>query len=46
MESLRNCWEIDFMRDTITSLIENYDSKGRYLDRDGVDQLKRLTPAA
>ncbi|MGK7922332.1 MAG: allophycocyanin subunit beta, partial [Trichodesmium sp.] len=28
------------MRDSVTSLIENYDSKGRYLDRDGVDQLK------
>jgi len=28
------------MRDTITSLIENYDAKGRYLDRDGVDRLK------
>lgn len=28
------------MRDTITSLIENYDAKGRYLDRDAVDQLK------
>ncbi len=28
------------MRDTITSLIENYDVKGRYLDRDAVDQLK------
>ena len=29
-----------FMRDTITSLIENYDAKGRYLDLDAVDQLK------
>lgn len=28
------------MRDTITSLIKNYDAKGRYLDRDGIDQLK------
>ncbi|MGK7919320.1 MAG: allophycocyanin subunit beta [Trichodesmium sp.] len=28
------------MRDTVTSLIQNYDSTGRYLDRDGVDQLK------
>ncbi|NEO58805.1 MAG: allophycocyanin subunit beta, partial [Okeania sp. SIO3B5] len=28
------------MRDTITSLIDNYDAKGRYLDRDAVDRLK------
>lgn len=28
------------MRDTVTSLIENYDVKGRYLDRDAVEQLK------
>jgi phycobilisome core component len=40
MGSLRNCWEHNFMRDTITSLIENYDVKGRYLDRDAIDRLK------
>ncbi len=28
------------MRDTVTSLIRNYDTTGRYLDRDGIDQLK------
>jgi phycobilisome core component len=28
------------MRDTVTSLIRNYDTTGRYLDRDGLDQLK------
>ncbi len=28
------------MRDAITSLIENYDITGRYLDRDAVDSLK------
>ena len=28
------------MRDTVTSLIRNYDNTGRYLDRDGIDQLK------
>jgi phycobilisome core component len=29
-----------FMRDAVTSLIENYDLKGRYLDRDALDTLK------
>ena len=28
------------MQDTITSLIKNYDIKGRYLDQNGIDQLK------
>lgn len=28
------------MRDAVTSLIENYDIKGRYLDRDAIDALK------
>ncbi len=28
------------MRDAVTSLIENYDLKGRYLDRDAMDSLK------
>lgn len=28
------------MRDAVTSLIENYDIKGRYLDRDALDTLK------
>ncbi|HEY9846610.1 MAG TPA: allophycocyanin subunit beta [Candidatus Caenarcaniphilales bacterium] len=28
------------MRDTVTSLIKNYDSTGRYLDRNAVDSLK------
>lgn len=28
------------MRDAVTSLIENYDLKGRYLDRDAIDSLK------
>jgi phycobilisome core component len=28
------------MRDAVTSLIENYDLKGRYLDRDALDTLK------
>ncbi|NJK36610.1 MAG: allophycocyanin subunit beta [Oscillatoriales cyanobacterium RM2_1_1] len=28
------------MRDTVTSLIKNYDTTGRYLDRDGLDRLK------
>ncbi|MGB3532032.1 MAG: allophycocyanin subunit beta [Microcoleaceae cyanobacterium] len=28
------------MRDTVTNLIRNYDTTGRYLDRDGIDQLK------
>ena len=28
------------MRDAVTSLIENYDVAGRYLDRDGIDRLK------
>lgn len=28
------------MRDAVTSLIENYDIKGRYLDRDAMDTLK------
>lgn len=28
------------MRDAVTSLIENYDITGRYLDRDAVDTLK------
>jgi phycobilisome core component len=28
------------MRDAVTSLIENYDLTGRYLDRDAVDSLK------
>jgi phycobilisome core component len=34
------CWERNFMRDAVTSLISNYDVTGRYLDRDGIDQLK------
>jgi phycobilisome core component len=28
------------MRDAVTSLIKNYDSTGRYLDRDALDSLK------
>ncbi|MGL5083005.1 MAG: allophycocyanin subunit beta [Microcoleaceae cyanobacterium] len=28
------------MRDAVTSLIKNYDTTGRYLDRDGLDTLK------
>ncbi len=28
------------MRDAVTSLIQNYDATGRYLDRDALDQLK------
>ena len=28
------------MRDAVTSLIDNYDLKGRYLDRDAIDSLK------
>jgi phycobilisome core component len=28
------------MRDAVTTLIENYDSTGRYLDRDAIDTLK------
>jgi phycobilisome core component len=28
------------MRDAVTSLIKNYDSTGRYLDRDAIDSLK------
>jgi phycobilisome core component len=28
------------MRDTVTSLIKNYDNTGRYLDRDALDSLK------
>ncbi len=28
------------MRDAVTSLIENYDIKGRYLDRDALDSLR------
>jgi phycobilisome core component len=28
------------MRDAVTSLIDNYDLKGRYLDRDAMDSLK------
>ncbi|MEO1402173.1 MAG: allophycocyanin subunit beta [Cyanobacteria bacterium J06635_1] len=28
------------MRDTVTSLISNYDNTGRYLDRDALDSLK------
>lgn len=28
------------MRDAVTSLIENYDVAGKYLDRDGIDRLK------
>jgi phycobilisome core component len=28
------------MRDAVTSLIDNYDIKGRYLDRDALDTLK------
>lgn len=28
------------MRDAVTNLIENYDIKGRYLDRDALDTLK------
>ncbi|MGE5659608.1 MAG: allophycocyanin subunit beta [Actinomycetota bacterium] len=28
------------MRDAVTSLIENYDVAGRYLDRDAIDRLK------
>jgi phycobilisome core component len=28
------------MRDTVTSLIRNYDSTGRYLDRDAMDSLQ------
>lgn len=28
------------MRDTVTSLIKTYDSKGRYLDRDALDSLQ------
>ena len=28
------------MRDTVTGLIANYDAKGRYLDQNGIDQLK------
>jgi phycobilisome core component len=28
------------MRDAVTSLIENYDTTGRYLDRDAMDRLK------
>jgi phycobilisome core component len=33
------CWE-NFMRDTVTSLIRNYDNTGRYLDRDAMDSLQ------
>ncbi|NEP26381.1 MAG: allophycocyanin subunit beta, partial [Moorea sp. SIO3I6] len=28
------------MRDLVTNLIRNYDSSGRYLDRDAIDSLK------
>jgi phycobilisome core component len=34
-------WEIgSFMRDAVTTLIGNYDSTGRYLDRNAIDSLK------
>ena len=34
------------MRDAVTSLIKNYDTTGRYLDRDGIDQLKSYFKSA